>query len=118
MKISRVLLVALLLCGVSASTTLAEHRGSSGDAMLVIKRSPNFGTKQGCSITIDGVSYGIIAYNRRLETTVSPGEHVVTMQPVPNYRRPGLRNQQRIHVLAGKQNVFTLSWSGDVPVLK
>ena len=86
--------------------------------MLVIKRSPNFGTKQGCSISIDGVSYGIISYNRRLETSLSPGEHVVTMQPVPNYRRPGLRHQQRIHVHAGKRNVFTLSWSGDVPVLK
>lgn len=86
--------------------------------MLVIRRSPAFGTRQGCSITIDGVSYGIIGYNRHLETSVAPGEHVVTMQPVPNYRRPGLRNQQRIHVDAGKQNVFTLSWSGDVPVLK
>jgi hypothetical protein len=118
MKIPQVLLVALLLCGASASTTLAEHHGSSGDTLLVIKRSPTFGTKQGCSITIDGVSYGIIGYNRRLETSVTPGEHVVTMQPVPNYRRPGLRNQQRIHLHAGQRNVFTLSWSGDVPVLK
>jgi hypothetical protein len=116
MKISRVLLVALLLCGVSASTTLAEHHGSKGDALLVIKRSPNFGTRQGCSITIDGVSYGIISHNRRLETSMTPGEHIVTMQPVPNYRTR--RNQQRIQVHAGKQNVFTLSWSGDVPVLK
>jgi hypothetical protein len=119
MKISQILLVVLLLCGVSASTTLAEHHGSTGDALLVIKRSPNFGTKQGCSISIDGVSYGIIGYNRRLETSVAPGEHVVTMQPVPNYRRPGLRNRQRVYVHAGRANVFTLSWgSADMPVLK
>ena len=86
--------------------------------MLVIKRSPTFGTRQGCSIAIDGTSYGIIGYNRHLETSVSPGEHVVTMQPVPSPRGAALRNQQRIHVDAGRQNVFTLSWSGDLPVLK
>src|SRR6516164_7468453 len=114
MKISQVLLAALLLCGVSASTALAEHHGSKGDTLLIIKRSPTFGTTQGCSITIDGVSYGIIGYNRHLETSVTPGEHVVTMQPVPNYRGAALRNQQRIHVDAGRQNVFTLSWSGDL----
>ena len=118
MKISQVLVIALLLCGFSASTTLAEHHGSKGDALLVIKRSPTFGTKQGCSISIDGVSYGVIGYNRRLETSVASGEHLVTMQPVPNYRGPSLRNQQRIHVHAGKPNVFTLSWKGDMPVLK
>jgi len=118
MKIRQVLLVTLLLYGVVASTTLAEHHGSKGDALLVINRSPKFGKNQSCSITIDGVSYGVLSYNRRLETTLTPGEHVVTMQPVPNYRGAALRNQQRIQVQAGKQNIFTLSWSGDLPVLK
>ena len=118
MKKSQVLLAALLVCGVSVGTTLAEHHGSREDAVLVIKRSPNFGTKQGCAISIDGVSYGIISYNRRLETSLAPGDHVVTMKPVPNYRRPGLRQQQRIHLHAGKQNVFTLTWSADLPVLR
>ena len=118
MKKSRILLAVLLWCGVSVGTTLAEHHGSTGDALLVITRSPNFGTGQGCAISIDGVSYGIINYNRQLEISLAPGDHVVTMKPVPNYRRPGLRQQQRIHLNAGQQNVFTLTWSGDMPVLK
>jgi hypothetical protein len=118
MKKSQVLLAALLVCSLSVGTTLAEHHGSSKEALLVIKRSPNFGTKQGCAISIDNVSYGIISYNRHLETSLAPGDHVVTMKPVPNYRRPGLRQQQRIHVRASQRNVFTLTWSGDVPVLK
>lgn len=118
MKKSQVLLAALLVYGVVVGTTLAEQHGSREDAVLLIERSPNFGTNQGCAISIDGVSYGIISYNRRLETSLAPGDHLVTMQPVPNYRRPGLHQQQRIHVDAGQQNVFTLTWSGDVPVLK
>ena len=123
MKIFCTLLLASLLCGIGLGTARAEQGDhhvsrSGGDALLIIKRSPNFGVRQGCSISIDGVSYGIISYNRRLETPLTPGEHVVTMQPVPNYRRPGLRNQQRILVHPGRQNVFTLSWSGDLPVLK
>ena len=114
MKIPQVLLVALLWCGVSVSTTLAEHHGASGDTLLIIKRSPKFGKNQICSITIDGVSYGIIGYNRSLETSVTPGEHLVTMWP----RGYGRRNQQRISVQAGRRNVFTLSWSDRLPVLK
>jgi hypothetical protein len=114
MKIPQVLLAALLLCGVSAGTTLAEHHGSSGDTLLVVKRSPKFGRNQRCSITIDGVNYGILAYNRSLEASVTPGEHLVTMWP----RGSGRRNQQRITVQAGQRNVFTLSWSDDLPVLK
>ena len=109
----QVLLVAFLLCGVSASTTLAEHHGSSGDTLLVIKRSPTFGKNQNCVITIDGVDYGILSYNRSLEASLTPGEHLVTMWP----RRTGLRNEQRIYVHAGKQNVFTLTWSDILPVL-
>ena len=110
----QVLLVAVLLCGFSANTTLAEHHGSGGDTLLVIKRSPAFGRNQNCVITIDGASYGILSYNRSLETSMTPGEHLVTMWP----RLSGLRNQQIIYVQAGKQNVFTLSWSDILPVLE
>jgi hypothetical protein len=116
-----VILLGFFLGGIGIETAPAEpaHNRSSGNALLVIKRAANFGTKQGCIISIDGVSYGILGYNRRLKTFVTPGAHVVTMQPVPNYRRPGLRQHQRIYVHAGRTNLFTLSWdSGDVPVLK
>jgi hypothetical protein len=115
-----VVLVGLLLGGIGIETARAEQANdrSGGNALLVIKRAPNFGSKQGCIISIDGVNYGILGYNRRLKTFITPGAHVVTMQPVPNYRRPGLRQHQRIHVHAGKQNVFTLTWSEDLPVLK
>jgi hypothetical protein len=119
-----VVLVGLLLGGIGIETARAEQANDrfgrlGGNALLVIQRAPNFGTKQGCIISIDGVSYGILGYNRRLRTLVTPGAHVVTMRPVPNYRRPGLRQNQRIYVDAGRTNLFTLSWdSGDVPVLK
>ena len=123
MKTLRILLLVLFFCAMGVGTACpgqADHRFSSSgrNALLVINRAPDFGFGQGCVIYIDGVSYGIISYNRRLETSVAPGEHVVKMQPVPNHRRPGLHNQQRIYVHAGKQNVFTLSWGGDLPVLK
>src|SRR5215467_6390272 len=111
MKIPQILLIGLLLCGVSFSTTFAEPHGSGGDALLVVKRSPKFGKNASCSITIDGVNYGILGYNRSLEASVSPGEHLVMMWP----NGSGRRNQQRISVQAGQRNVFTLTWSDDLP---
>ena len=119
-----VVLVGLLLGGIGIETARAEQANDrfgrpGGTALLVIHRAPNFGTKQGCIISIDGVSYGILGYNRHLRTLVTPGAHVVTMRPVPNFHRAVLYNRQRIYVHAGRANVFTLSWeSGDVPVLK
>ena len=124
MKTFRILLVVLLVCGLSVETARSgqpDHRPShsNGDALLVINRAPDFGFRQGCVIYIDGVSYGILGYNRRLERFVPPGVHVVTMRPVPNYHRAVLQNHQRIYLNAGKSNIFTLSWlSGDVPVLR
>ena len=121
MKTLCVVLVGLLLGGVGIETARAKpaHDRSGGNALLVIQRAPNFGSKQGCIISIDGVNYGILGYNRRLRTLVTPGAHVVTMRPVPNFHRAVLQNRQRIDVHGGRANVFTLSWeSGDVPVLK
>jgi len=119
-----VVLAGLLVGGIGIETTRAEQPNDrfgylGGNALLVIHRAPNFGTKQGCIISIDGVNYGILGYNRRLRTLVTPGTHVVTMRPVPNFHRAVLHNRQRIYVHGGRANVFTLSWeSGDVPVLK
>jgi hypothetical protein len=120
-----VVLVGLLLGGIGIETARAEQandrsgRRPGGNALLVIHRAANFGTKQGCIISIDGVSYGILGYNRHLRTLVAPGAHVVTMRPVPNFHRAVLQNRQRIYVHGGRANVFTLTWeSGDVPVLK
>ena len=119
-----VVLIGLLLGGIGIETARAEQANDhfarfGGNALLVIHRAPNFGTKQGCIISIDGVNYGILGYNRRLRTLVTPGAHVVTMRPVPNFHRAVLHNRQRIYVRGGRANVFTLTWeSGDVPVLK
>ena len=124
MKLSCVVLVGLLVGGIGIETARAERANDrfgrpGGNALLVIHRAPNFGTKQGCIISIDGVNYGILGYNRHLRALVTPGTHVVTMRPVPNFHRAVLHNRQRIYVHGGGANVFTLSWeSGDVPVLK
>jgi hypothetical protein len=124
MKTLRILLLVLFFCGMGVGTAhpgQADHRFSrSGrNALLVINRAPDFGFRQGCVIYIDGVSYGILGYNRRLESLVTPGAHVVTMVPAPNFHRAVLGNHQRIYVDAGRPNFFTLSWfGGDVPVLK
>src|ERR1043166_4188237 len=124
MKTLLLLLLALFSCGMGIGTVHAGQANhifnrSGRNALLVINRAPDFGFRQGCVIYIDGVSYGILGYNRRLERLVAPGAHVVTMVPVPNFHRAVLRNHQRIYVDAGRPNSFTLSWqSGDVPVLK
>jgi hypothetical protein len=110
--------------GIGIETVRAEQANDrfdrlGGNALLVIRLTPNFGTNQGGIIAIDGVNYGILGYNRRLRTLVTPGAHVVTMRPLPNFHRAVLCNPQRIYVHGGRDNVFTLSWeSGDVPVLK
>jgi hypothetical protein len=127
MKILHGLLVVAVACSLAASTAQAgsepnssrvtSHAGSAG---LIVQRAANFGNAEHFNLFIDGVYAVNLGYGRRYEARLSPGEHEVTIQPVPNLGGGGVRfAQQRIRLVSGRTSTFTVVWTdgGERPVL-
>jgi len=127
MKILHGLLVVAVACSLAASTaqagsgattSRAASHGESAD--LIVKRAANFGNEEHFNLFIDGLYAANVGYGRRYEARLSPGEHVVTIQPVPNFGGNGARfAHQRIRLAPGRTSTFTVVWKGggERPVL-
>jgi hypothetical protein len=127
MKILHGLLIVAVACSLAASTAQAgseaissrvAHHAESAD--LIVKRAANFGNEETFNLFIDGVYAANVGYGRRYEARLSPGEHEVTIQPVPNFAGNGIRfAQQRISLAPGRTSIFTVVWTdgGEQPVL-
>src|SRR6266850_7388572 len=127
MKILHGLLVVAVACSLAASTaqagsgattSRAASHGESAD--LIVKRAANFGNEEHFNLFIDGLYAANVGYGRRYEARLSPGEHVVTIQPVPNFGGNGARfAHQRIRLAPGRTSTFTVVWTdgGERPVL-
>lgn len=74
---TRLLLVTALLLG-SIATSSAEHGGR-----LIIWRIPGLGDNLFVGVDIDGRHAGDMPYGHHFETVLSPGRHVITVQPYP-----------------------------------
>ena len=99
------------------SSRAANHAES---ANLIVKRAANFGNEEHFNLFIDGAYAANVGYGQRYEARLSPGEHVVTIQPVPNFGGNGIRfAHQRIRLAPGRTSTFTVVWrdGGERPVL-
>ena len=127
MKILHGLLVVAVACSLAASTAQAGSGATSSrvtshseTANLIVKRAANFGNEEAFNLFIDGAYVASVGYGRRYEARLSSGEHVVTIQPVPNFGGNGVRfAHQRIRLAPGKTSTFTVVWTdgGERPVL-
>jgi hypothetical protein len=72
------MLVALLVIG-SVGTSRAAH----GAGRLIIWRVPGLGNDLVVAVNIDGRHAADLTYGAHLDTTLSPGRHVVSVEPYP-----------------------------------
>jgi hypothetical protein len=89
---------------------------SQQDGHLIIIRAANLGTTI-VAISIDGVKKGDIGFNGRFETSLTPGEHILTTIPAQN-REHATPVQTRLVVKPGQTYTLTAKRSDVRVILK
>ena len=97
------LLVVFSLLACSAFAASAP----SGNAHLVIKRSPTMGRDVSLTINIDGKLAGLLSWHRTFETQLGPGSHTITAMP----NRHGTAWHGTIQVQANQTYNYTAYWT-------
>jgi hypothetical protein len=111
-KISRFLLIVVLLCVVSGRSAIAQPSGR-----LVVLRSANFGWNIALNLKIDGRTVTNVVQGRRFDRPVPAGRHTLTVSAVPNnnFYAP---TSIGLNVQPGGTYVFTALWDSDRVVLR
>ena len=126
MKLSRTLLIAGIVCGMTAGSGWAGGGGVKHSSFrpepntrLIIKRAPNFGNNTALNLYIDGRHLASFTYGRRYEGVLPAGDYLVTMRQTPHLSDAYIYSEQWIRVVPGRTNIFTAFWadSGDRIVL-
>ena len=126
MKLSHTLLVAGIVCGLTAGSVWAGGGGVKHSAFrpeantrLKIKRAPNFGNDTALNLYIDGRHVASFTYGRHYEGVLPPGDYLLTMRQTPHLSDAYPYSQQWIRVVPGRTNIFTAFWrdGGDRIVL-
>jgi hypothetical protein len=115
---------ALLACGgLILSNAHGADKASSAaagknqqDGHLTIIRAANLGLTN-VALFIDGVKKAEIGFNGRYETSLSPGEHVLTTFPTPN-REHAKPMETRLLVKPGQSYTLTAKRSDVRVILK
>jgi hypothetical protein len=91
-------------------------QGHQPAGRLVIVRSASLGPTI-VGLKIDGVETAKITYNRRYDTSLAAGEHVLTVYPLPSLEgaRP---TETKVNVQPGKTYTFTAARDDIQIVLK
>ena len=113
MKLSRLLLIGAIACGLAVDSARAgsgAHAYSAPDAQIVILRSPNIGYSTHFNIYIDGVRVANLGYGMKYEGVVAPGRHFITIKHMPHLDGAYSFSQQWITVAAGHPNIFVAGW--------
>ena len=88
MKISRVLLIAAIACGLAVDSARGGNAGpaqsSDSNTQLVILRSPNIGYSTHFNIFVDGVRVANLGYGMKYKGAVTPGLHLITIKHMPH----------------------------------
>jgi hypothetical protein len=84
---------------------------------LIVQRAPNFGEDLIVRLSIDGRNVADIEWNRTYNGSVSGGNHVLSVLPVPN-RASSPPMSTRLTVQPGQTYVFTAMWRSDRVVLR
>ncbi len=117
MKLSHTLLIAGIVCGLTAESVWAgsgEVRRPSfreeANTRVVIKRAPNFGNNTALNLYLDGRHLSSFTYGRKYEGVLPAGDHILTLMQTPHLSDAYPYSQQRIRVVPGRTNVFTAFW--------
>lgn len=114
MKLPYALLITATVCGLACGSVLAggaEKPSAEESGRLIIRRSPNFGNQEQLNLYIDGKHVSSFGYGRQYEGVLPAGEYWVTVKQSPHWNDAYPFSQQRIRVLAGRENVFTAFWT-------
>ncbi len=84
---------------------------SKNAARLTIRRAANFGDRYVLNVSIDGASVASLTMGRSYDGTLSPGQHVISLNVTPNR---GSRNSttKSVTVQAGQTYSLTAVWKG------
>src|SRR3954466_9711665 len=69
------------------------HAGRTEDALLIIHRAPNFGTRMWLQIWVDGRKMEMISRGHDFTIPLSPGHHLLTLSRRPT-ASPFSKNKQ------------------------
>jgi len=86
---------------------------SKNAGRLTIRRAANFGDNFVLNVSIDGASVASLVRGRSYHGTLSPGQHVISLNVAPS---PG-STTKRLTVQVGQTYSFTAMWKGQRLVL-
>jgi hypothetical protein len=89
---------------------------SKNAGLLSIRRAPKFGTRVTLNVSIDGAQVTSLGEGQSYNGTLSPGQHVLSVNATPGRGRRGTTTK-RLTVEAGQTYSFTATWSSDRLVL-
>ena len=117
MKLSHTLLVAGIVCGLTAGSVWAGSGGvkrssfrPEANTRLIIKRAPNFGNDTALNLYIDGRHLASFTYGRQYEGVLPAGDYLLTMRQTPHLSDAYPYSEQWIRVVPGRANIFTAFW--------
>lgn len=117
MKLSHTLLVAGIVCGLTAGSVWAGSGGvkrssfrPEANTRLIIKRAPNFGNNTALTLYIDGRHVASFTYGRKYEGVLPAGDYLLTMRQTPHLSDAYPYSEQWIRVVPGRTNIFTAFW--------
>lgn len=118
MKLSHILLITAITCGLTAESAWAGSGAAPGSSFrpeangrLIIWRAPNFGNPTQLNLYLDGKHLASFGYGRHYDGVLPAGDYLVTMQQTPHLNDAYPFSQQRIRVVPGRTNAFTAFWT-------
>ena len=118
MKLSHILLITVIACGLAAGSARAGSGAAPGSSVrseangrLIIWRAPNFGNPTQLNLYLDGRHLASFGYGRHYDGVLPAGDYLVTMQQTPHLSDAYPFSQQRIRVVPGRTNAFTAFWT-------
>jgi len=97
----------------ASGSTASMAAPSKNAGRLTIRRAANFGDNFVLNVSIDGASVASLVRGRSYHGTLSPGQHVISLNVAPS---PG-STTKRLTVQAGQTYSFTAMWKGQRLVL-
>ena len=92
----------------ASGSTASMAAPSKNAGRLTIRRAANFGDNFVLNVSIDGASVASLVRGRSYHGTLSPGQHVISLNVAPSLGS----TTKRLTVQAGQTYAFTAMWSG------
>ncbi len=110
----RIFAIAAITC---VLVPVSLPAASTGNAQLIVKRSPNFGQNLDLAVLVDGKQVARVIFGHEYNGTLSPGDHTITVR-VPTKRRTAAPVTKQIHAEPGKTYRLTAGFDGNDLILR